>query len=308
MTRMTILCLLTAYLAVSTTTATEPEPAPGLTTSIEPEPSPYLEGATTSTTSTPTVTTVAAVTTTGQQQTVTQAVTFVDLSAFANVAALLSSYQTSVSNATDTHASKVAVTIQSIVVKVSVTLSSTVDTQKIIEGIATHAGVPVTAVTIQVEGRRLFDDSLDERRLASMTAVADITVPANSTDIVQKAKSIHTAMQDNTALATVVSNVAGVTVTATTSVTAIQVTMQAVIATNGTLNIASINAAVGTSLGGNATGSVDTGITVVVTSSPSGGTASATTGGGSDYAECPGYVRVAFACVVLALTSRLGCL
>jgi len=171
------------------------------------------------------------------------------------------------------------------------------------QGFAQQASVPSSSVTIMSSGgRRLKDsgDSVSGTQVSSTTVNGEIEVPNNSgQDIVAAAKAIHAAMSNTSALAAKVGNVAGVSLTVTTDV-GVKVQVQAVLANNGTLNVANINNAIATALGAHVTGTVHDGTSSTTARSP---------GPGPELsgAEFAGRIQVVLmACVLLALTSRLG--
>lgn len=199
----------------------------------------------------------AAMTTTQQTQTIVHKITLTSLEAFTDAAALQAQYKASMSSASGVSSSGVQVQISKVVVKVTVQLTGVTEAQlaQVKQGIATHAGVDVSAVELVIaSSRRLLEqsqESEDERRLSTNPTnwVASITVTSSMGDVVTKAKDINTAVGNATAVAAAIQSSTGGNVTATVAVS-FEVTMSAVLSTGATLDTAAIDTAIGSSLNG----------------------------------------------------------
>jgi hypothetical protein len=279
----------------------EPEPAMDSTTD-----STTTMGASTSTTMDAASTSSAAMTTTPQTQTIVHKITLTSLDAFTDASALKAQYKASMSSASGVSSSGVQVQISQVVVKVTVQLTGVTEAQlaQVKQGIATHAGVDVSAVELVIaSSRRLLEqsqESEDERRLSTNSTnwVASITVTSSMGDVVTKAKDINTALGNATEVAASIQNSTGGNVTAIVAVS-FEVTMSAVLSTGATLDTAAIDTAIGSSLNGTAETTQHIGGTGSPSPSPS------TSGPGlratDDAPWSSGYILVAFMSVLLGV-------
>jgi len=270
-------------------------------------------GASTSTASTNTASTntastsSAAMTTTQQTQTIVHKITLTSLEAFTDAAALQAQYKASMSSASGVSSSGVQVQISKVVVKVTVQLTGVTEAQlaQVKQGIATHAGVDVSAVELVIaSSRRLLEqsqESEDERRLSTNSTnwVASITVTSSMGDVVTKAKDINTAVGNATAVAAAIQSSTGGNVTATVAVS-FEVTMSAVLSTGATLDTAALDTAIGSSLNGTAETTQHTGGTGS-SPSPSPTTTEQGLRATDDSPLSSGYILVAFMSVLLGV-------
>jgi hypothetical protein len=208
-------------------------------------------------------------------------------------------------------------TIQSIVVKVSATLtpaSLANNLAAVTQGFANQANVPASSVVVVVSNRRLFaEEQAPEtesflRRLQSDSVQVQASITAdNSTDVIAAAKSIHAAVSNSTALASSIGNTTQTTVTAQASVS-FQVSVQAVITTSGgaTVNATAVTASVASGFNGTAvltsfTSDAPTTAAPVTTAAPAVTTSVSAKKSDSHAPRSAGCIFVAFMSVLLAV-------
>jgi hypothetical protein len=286
MTRMTLLhffAVHAAVLAVATTTEAEPE---AMSTSMASEPEP-----------------AAGTTLQTYTQTVVQTVTLTNLDNYNNLAALQAAYTAQMATASATDSSQVTATVTAVVVKVSMSLTGVNSTHidQVKQAIATLAGVDVSAVTLE-QSRRLLEQPQKleiERRLATTNWAAEVTVPSSSGDMVSAAKTIHTALNNNETVASAVGDQTGTNVTATTT-TSLKLTMSTVLVTTSALDTPALDTHMGDYFGG-----------TVVTDSHVGGpstSASSLLDNSDDAPWGSGYILVGLVSVLFGVQANLGLL
>jgi hypothetical protein len=173
-------------------------------------------------------------------QTVVQTVTLTNLADISTLASLQAAYKTQMASASGTDNSNVAVTINAVVVKATMSLEgvNASHIEQVKQAIADLAGVDVSAVSLVQSSRRLLEQpqkTEDERRLATTNWEVDISVSSSNSDMVATAKSIHTALNNDTAVGSSVSDQTGSPVTASTSAS-LELSVSTVITTSSTLN------------------------------------------------------------------------
>jgi hypothetical protein len=240
------------------------------------------------------------------------------LASFTNASHFVSQFA---ANVASTSGGTVTATIQSIVVKVSATLtpaSLANNLAAVTQGFANQANVPASSVVVVVSsgGRRLFLEAKApaeesyERRLQSNSVQVQASITAdNSTDVIAAAKSIHAAVSNSTALASSIGNTTQTTVTAQASVS-FQVSVQAVITTSGgaTVNATAVTASVASGFNGTAvltsfTSDAPTTAAPVTTSAPAVTTSVSAKKSDSHAPRSAGCIFVAFMSVLLAVKS-----
>jgi len=285
-----------AVFAVATTTEAEPEV---MSTSMEPEPAPE-SSSTMSPSPNPTPTTTPQTYT----QTVVQTVTLTNLDDYSDVASLQAAYTSQMAIASSAGSSNVAATVTAVVVKVTMALTGVNAThiEQVKQAIADLAGVDVSAVTL-VQSRRLLEQSQkleDERRLTATNWAASITVnPSSSADMVAKAKTIHATLNNDTAVASSVSDQTGSSVTASTTAS-LELTVSTVIVTSSTLDTPALDSHIGDYFNGS-----------VQTTSHVGGASTSTSGSSllnnSDDAPLgSGYILVGLMSVLFGVQVNCG--
>lgn len=284
-----------AVFAVATTTEAEPEV---MSTSMEPEPAPE-SSSTMSPSPNPTPTTTPQTYT----QTVVQTVTLTNLDDYSDVASLQAAYTSQMAIASSAGSSNVAATVTAVVVKVTMALTGVNAThiEQVKQAIADLAGVDVSAVTL-VQSRRLLEHSQkseDERRLATSNWAASITVNSSSGDMVSKAKGIHAALQNDTSVASSISDQTGSSVTASTTAS-LELTVSTFIVTSSTLDTPALDSHIGDYFNGS-----------VQTTSHVGGASTSTSGSSllnnsDDAPSGSGYILVGLMSVLFGVQVNCG--
>jgi len=256
---------------------TEPEPAASISTSVV-EPEPSSEQATTSTepattttvpasTSPLTSTTSPLTSTTGQVDTTSgtsidiQVVRIdVKLSAltFENVAALVLAFQQALGNGANVSSASVAITIDSITVKVSYSGLPAVSGADLTQAVATAVNVTTQSVAVTIDANRRLSDASELRRLLTSVSASIAVASEANMDVVQKASQVMTASNNTGLLADQLTALTGntvspVTLTVQTLHALISVTSNITVGSGIQLNASAIKAHVQASVGGEVT-------------------------------------------------------
>jgi hypothetical protein len=226
-----------------------------------------------------------------------------NLNDYTDLASLQAAYTSQMAAAGGSSSSNVVSTVTAVVVKVTMSLTGVDSTHiaKVKQAIADLAGVDVSAVTL-IQSRRLLEQSQkleDERRLAATNWAASITVDSsNSVDMVSKAKTIHSTLNNDTAVASSVGDQTGTAITASTS-TSLELTVSTTIVSNSNLNTPALDANIGSFFNASVQ-------TISQTGAPTSTSDGTNLENSDDAPWGSGYVLVGLMSVVFGVRTNLG--